>query len=269
MASQVDQNTWRSYALALNSFLIYLQLEVRLKPPRRIRKEAEHLSKGEFVRMLDASENQMARSLAKRDRAILFLLGEGAARAGEVRNLRIKDLDLEKGVAIARRPKGKHDRKIFFGEATSIALAEYLKARGHADDPLDEEFLFLNVWGRRITGSNTILHLVYRLAKRAGIERKVHPHMFRHMRITELSKQGLNPFQLQRFAGHADIGTTMAYVHVDEEEVMEAVRARPAMAAVGGQRNCEREELMISLAKRLALGQISGETYIKAIHSLD
>lgn len=178
MAAKVDQNAWRTCALALNSYFLCLQPEGRFEPPRRIRKRAEMLCLKDFQKVLTVAFSQPDRLQARRDKAILLIPGESADRVGEVRTLLTKDLDREKVHIIARTPKGNEDR-----------------------------------WNEH-----------------------------------------------RPSAGHANIGTTMTYVHVDEEEVVEGVRARPAMAAMRGQRNCEWEELRISLAKRLALGQISGET---------
>ena len=229
VAPDLNPNTWRGYVHGLNSFLRYLGLDLRLDPPRKVRKEADLLRKDEFLRLLEAAEGQRPLLKAKRDRAILLLMGEAAVRAGEVRSLMQKDLDLERGTAIVRRPKGRHDRMVFFGDATRMALTDYLEARGRAKDRGDEERVFLSAWGRGMIGRNTILAIVHRLSREAGLERRVHPQMFRHMRITELSRQGMNPYQLQRFAGHEDIETTMIYVHVFEDDIRGAMREHPVI----------------------------------------
>jgi site-specific recombinase XerD len=268
-APTVDSNTWRSYVFGLNYFLSFLGAEARFEPPKLVRKEAEPLRKEEFLRLLQAADAQDDRVLAKRDRAMLLLLGEGAARAGELIKLQVKDLDLEAGTAIVRRPKGRHDRRIFFGEASRVALSDYLTSRTRAAGE-DGACVFISARGRRLQGRNTVYLVVQKLAREANLERRVHPHMFRHMRISELSKQGLGPFMLQRFAGHRDIGTTMAYVHIDDDDVREAVKARPMVecpeeASLEGQM----EDIMLALARRLAAGEISEATYRTAVDAVE
>ena len=270
VAPTVGTNTWISYVHGLNSFLAYLGAEARFEPPRKVRKEAEPLSKDEFLRLLRAAESQEDPVLAARDKAILLLLGEGAARAGEIRGLRTEDLDLERGTIIARRPKGRHDRKIFLGSESPRALGEYLRVRGPARGQEDEEHLFLNLWGRRIEGRNTVLQVVYRLSRQAGLGRRAHPHMFRHMRITELSRQGMGPFRLQRFAGHEDLGTTLSYVHLDDDELREAVRLRPLTGGADPQVGKWDADLLIrALVRRLAAGEIGEMSFNSAISALE
>ena len=93
--------------------------------------------------------------------------------------------------------------------------------------------------------------------------------MFRRMRITQLSEADLSPYQLMRFAGHEDVGTTMTYVHIEEDEVREAVRARPVFEAPNGQMNQNNvDNLRLCLAKRLAAGEVSEESFNVALASL-
>ncbi len=270
LAAKVDQNSMNTYAFALNAFLEYRGMGFRVEPPKKIHKEADSLSKSEFAKVLDAASRQQDVFRAKRDTAILMIMGEGAARGGELRALRMRDLDLSKGVVLARRPKGKHDRRIFFGDATRKALASYLEVRGTGATAEDELCLFLNQDGTRIHGHDTLRVMLAKLAADARLDRKIHPHMLRHMRITELSEQGMNPFQLQRFAGHADVKTTMGYVHVQDDAIATFVQASPAVRVVDDHEGQgQPEDLKKSLTRRLALGEISEDTYRRALNSLE
>lgn len=113
-----------TYTHPLNHFCAYIGLNVILKQPRRMKKGKENLSRNEFLGLLRAADAQEEHFKAKRDVAMLLMMGEGGARAGEVRDFRMRDIDLISGYVWARRPKGKNDRKIIFGEASKKAIAE-------------------------------------------------------------------------------------------------------------------------------------------------
>ena len=270
VTSKVGQNTRRAYAQGLNAFLEYLGADCRLEPPKRIRSEARSLKLEDFHRLVEAVRVKKNRYVSSRDAAVLLMLGEGAARAGEVREMRLSDLNLEKGFIIVRRPKGKHDRKIFFGKATEEALIDYLKVRGEAREPESRDHLFLSTKRGRLRGLTPIAAIVRSATAMAGLESNVHPHMLRHMRITQLSREGLTPYQLRLFAGHSDLRTTLGYVHIQDDEVIEALSSldHPARAPMDTARS-DIEWIRISLATRLARGEIGEEIYRLALESLE
>lgn len=102
-------------------------MNVFLKTPKRIKRDKENLIKDEFLALLRAADNQDDCRKAKKDVAMLLVMGEGGVRAGEVRDFKLRDLDLASGYLLARMTEGKHDRKIIFGEATRKALKEWLE----------------------------------------------------------------------------------------------------------------------------------------------
>ncbi|HUW08992.1 MAG TPA: tyrosine-type recombinase/integrase, partial [Anaerolineae bacterium] len=76
--------------------------------------------------------------------------------------------------------------------------------------------------------------LATRLAKRAGIEKRVHPHTLRHTYATEEVKAGTPLHQVQKDLGHAHLATTAVYLHVFDKERQERARNRPPMGLLNG-----------------------------------
>jgi type II secretory pathway predicted ATPase ExeA len=103
---------------------------------------------------------------------------------------------------------------------------------------------------------------VARVAAGARLTRRVHPHMLRHMRLTELGTDGTNPFVVMRFAGHKNLQTTMGYVNLDEQEVQRTIQGR-AVVNIESEPKTETDpaELLRRLAVRLAKGEIDTEAY--------
>lgn len=271
LAAKVDQNSMVTYVHPINRFCEFLGLNVSLKTPKRIKRKKENLTKDEFLCLLRAADAQKERQKTKRDVAMLLLMGEGGARSGEVRDFKLKDLDLTSGYILARMPKGKHDRKIIFGEATKKALKEWLEVRAKAASCDSEPYLFLNQEGERILAKQTLGRMIAKLAAEAHIERRVYPHMLRRYRITELAMSGMNLWKLQAFAGHASITSTQEYVVVDEAEMMRQVQAIPAVIIEDAPKSVEpkNSEPLSALANRFANGEISETAFLRATTLLE
>ena len=272
LAEGHDQNSVRTYACAMNAFLKYVDSEVKLVPPKAVNKVVTPATKEEIKKMLAAAQSNKNEFLSARDTAMMLLIHEGAGRAEEVQYIKLRDVDLAHGEVIARSPKGKHDRRIPFGPVTTSALRNWLEIRPEGLTAFDEECLFLSSSGKALTGRGVALMMVKRLAAKAGIERSMHPHLFRHARLTELASQGVSPFVLRDFAGHTDLNTTLRYVHYDQDAMRTAIQAHPSIIVaeepkVEPKKNVD--ELKVGLATRLALGEIDGETYNRALTHLE
>jgi hypothetical protein len=137
---------------------------------------------------------------------------------------------------------------------------------------------------KRILAPQTLARMVSKLAYEARIDRvRMHPHMLRRYRITELSTAGLGLWDLMAFAGHANIRSTQEYVVVDEQEMMCKVQSLPAISVE--ERPHKKPENKVenradnkadsgadpeaALIERLAKGDISEETFNRAMRGLD
>ena len=155
--------------------------------------------------------------LGIRNRAILEMFYATGARVSEIVDLSVARVDL--GLRIARvRGKGSRERIVPFGTQAAQALEMYLEAarpvflaRARGKEP---GMLFLSYRGRGLT-RDRIFHIVRDLARRAGIERPISPHVLRHSFATHLLEGGADLRAVQEFLGHRDISTTEIYTHLD------------------------------------------------------
>jgi len=166
-----------------------------------------------------------AHKLALRDTAILELFYSSGLRASELADLKLSDLHLDLGV-LRIYGKGSKERIVPIGGPAAAALTTYLNqlrpellktvGRGvHTGKGGDR--VFLSRSGGPITRI-VLWQLVVRHARRAGI-RKIHPHTLRHTFATHLLSGGADLRIVQELLGHADVGTTQIYTHVDGDRL--------------------------------------------------
>ena len=152
-----------------------------------------------------------------RDRALLELMYACGLRASEAAALNVRDLHDTLGVTLVRGKGGKQ-RLVPVGRPAQEAVRVYLSdcrprlARGDAPDRL-----LLSRTGRPLERV-AIWQIVQRCALAAGLAH-VHPHMLRHSFATHLLMGGADLRVVQELLGHADVGTTQIYTHVDSRRL--------------------------------------------------
>jgi integrase/recombinase XerD len=175
--------TARNRQLAVRRFSAWLAEEheipedqlARLRPPQLDQKAVHPLSDHQLRALLKACQGPELRD--KRDEAIVRLMTETGARAGEVLGLTVSDMDLIAGTAVIRRGKGGKGRVVPFGPQTGAAVDRYVRARRRhrlASTPV----LWLGQGGKEFTYAALRSTLGYR-ADKAGID-GFHPHLLRH-----------------------------------------------------------------------------------------
>ncbi len=157
-----------------------------------------------------------------RDRAILELLYGSGLRLGELAALDVSNVDLERREIWVREAKGGRERIALFGGPAQVALRTYLQqARPQLQNPdAPSPALFLNRYGRRLSRVS-ITRIVQDYAKRAGITKKVTPHMLRHSFATHLMEGGADIRIVQELLGHRSPQTTQIYTHVSQRHLKE------------------------------------------------
>ena len=128
-------------------------------------------------------------------------------RCSEVRNVKIADADMERGMLHVKQGKGSKDRCLPLGKMLCRGIAQYI----NAEHPRD--FLFEGVDGGAMSQRGT-QWVVYQAVKRARIRKEVHTHTLRHSYATHLLEQGVNILTIKDLLGHACIETTMVYLHI-------------------------------------------------------
>jgi integrase/recombinase XerD len=175
--------TARSRQLAVRRFSAWLAAEdeipadqlARLSPPQLDVKAIHPLTDEQLRTLLAACKGPELRD--KRDEAIIRLMTETGARAGEILALQVADIDLASGTAVIHRGKGGKARRVPFGHRTGAAIDRYIRARrSHrlASTPV----LWLGQGGKQFSYYALRQTLRYR-AQRAGLE-GLHPYLLRH-----------------------------------------------------------------------------------------
>jgi integrase/recombinase XerC len=153
-------------------------------------------------------------TLSRRDKAIMELFYSSGLRLSELVELSLGSLDL-KDRMVRVHGKGSKTRIVPVGRHAVEALTHWLKERATltAESTLGSR-LFLSRHGRPLTARSVQLR-VASWARRQGLQVHVHPHMFRHSFATHLLESSGDLRGVQELLGHADIGTTQIYTHVD------------------------------------------------------
>lgn len=171
----------------------------------------KYLSEEEYAKVRLAAED-----LSTRDRALILFLFSSGCRRGELCNLTIGDVSLEKRTAKVIG-KGNKIRHIHFSIECGIVLKEYLNSRIYDEnDPL-----FMNKF-RQPLGPSGVLKIVNMLGKKAGLKDSLHPHVCRHTFATNMLARGADLSFIADEMGHADLNTTRIYARIPTEEMMNA-----------------------------------------------
>jgi integrase/recombinase XerD len=185
---------------------------VNLLPPRLLSQLPKVLSEDEVEALLAAPDVGQPRGL--RDRAMIEVLYASGLRVSELVSLRTDAVDLENGF-LRVVGKGDRERVVPLGESASEAVGAYLeRGRRRLADP----HLFLNYRGRALTRGGFWL-ILRGHGRRAGIRKRLTPHMLRHSFATHLLERGADLRAVQMMLGHADISTTEIYTHVIRERL--------------------------------------------------
>ena len=151
-------------------------------------------------------------SLSARDKAIMELFYSSGLRLAELTGLGVGDVDLaDRTVRVLG--KGSKTRIVPVGRQAVDALKAWLRERAGLVKP-GMETLFVGRSGRPLSVRAVQLR-VGAWGRRQGIGVHVHPHMFRHSFATHLLESSGNLRGVQELLGHADIGTTQIYTHLD------------------------------------------------------
>ncbi len=168
----------------------------------------------DLIDLTQGKADELGRSDAKRDVALLeFLYGCGL-RVSELVGLNFGDFDFADRWIVVRG-KGRKERQVPYGESAAIALEAYLDKR----EKVREQAIFLNSRGGRLSdrGVRNIVKLYARWILRDPSQ---HPHSFRHAYATHMLADGADLRSIQELLGHAKLSTTQRYTQLDLAELM-------------------------------------------------
>jgi len=251
VATTLKKKSQNYYLIALRSFLKYCARRgVKTYAPERIElaKVAERsldlITIDELKRLMHAADEAANAGDLKglRDKAIMELLFSTGLRVSELCSLS-RDLDL-RADEFSVRGKGEKVRVVFLSESARQAVKRYLDKRADIDDALFVQTagpIGLKKWkeeksakdkkaGKKHFGpsagssrltARTVERIVKHYATKAGISKKVTPHVIRHSFATDLLQNGADIRSVQMLLGHANINTTQIYTHITDKQLRE------------------------------------------------
>ena len=192
-----------------------------IESPKIGRKLPDTLSIEEIdtiISIIDLSKPQ-----GERNRAIIEALYGCGLRVSELISLKISDLFFDEGF-IKVTGKGNKQRFVPIGSLTIKFIDIYRnEIRVHqVIKPNAQDTLFLNRRGNELTRS-MIFHIVKELTEKAGIQKNISPHTFRHSFATHLLENGADLRAIQQMLGHESITTTEIYTHLDKRHLSQII----------------------------------------------
>ena len=221
----ISKKTQNYYMIALRMFLKYLvkrDIEAFSADKIELAKISERsldlITPTELSQLLNAPEGNDIKTL--RDKAILELLFSTGLRVSELCSLG-NDLNLT-AEEFSIRGKGGKVRVVFLSDDARDALKKYMKERKDMN-----EALFVQI-GKEVGNEKpapltkrSIERIVKQYAIKAGISKKVTPHIIRHCFATDLLQNGADIRSVQIMLGHSNISTTQIYTHVTDKQLKE------------------------------------------------
>ena len=159
-----------------------------------------------------------------RNACLLRVMVNAGLRASEALSVRLRDVNWTTGRLTVRQGKGRKDRVLWLAEEDLAMLGRW-RERREALELSDKgpTRLFTTLGGGPIL-DRYLRAMVARVAAKAGIEKRVHPHTLRHTFATDLYRETKNIRLVQKALGHSDLSTTMIYTHVVDDELEDALK---------------------------------------------
>jgi integrase/recombinase XerD len=186
--------------------------DVDLVYPKRPERLPVILSEEEVARLIESA-------ITSYHRVILMTLYGTGLRREELCRLKVEDVDSKRMVIHVRQGKGNKDRDV----TLSPRLLEVLRAYWKWRKP--KTYLFPSLYRKRPEqpiDSKTVWYAVREAARRAGIKKKVSPHLLRHSWATHLLERGTDLKTIQVLLGHVELEATTIYLHLSQRH-MQAV----------------------------------------------
>ncbi|WP_276913889.1 site-specific tyrosine recombinase/integron integrase [Aneurinibacillus aneurinilyticus] len=202
----------------LKSFFAYLIDEeiIQKNPMRKIKrikdekKQIRYLTMDEMLRIREAAGDDL------RSRCMLEFLFETGCRVSEMVQVRLDQVDwLNRSVIV--RGKGAKERTVYFHVNAHYYLKKYLNTR------LDNSpYLFAPRKGKaRVLSTRIVQSEIKKIGEKAGLNKRLHPHMLRHTLATHLLNKGMEISSVAEILGHEKLSTTQIYARITERRKKE------------------------------------------------
>jgi len=177
----------------------------RVEYPRKQNKLPVVYSQEEIQRLFDACENL-------KHKVILSIFYSTGMRISELLNLKWEDIDRSRKIITIVQGKGAKDRQVMLSPDLIPLLEKYWKEYKSVEYVLNGQF--------ELKYSETSVSSVLKqLARKAGIKKRIYPHLLRHCAFTHMVEAGTDINLVQRLAGHKSVKTTGIYLHISHNRI--------------------------------------------------
>ena len=178
------------------------------------KKLPQYLTYPEVLKILNHVKNDLL------NKAIIEVLYGCGLRVSELVNLKLSDIHYSEGL-IECHGKGNKHRYVPINKYALNAINDYIiNFRDKLKKKESDNILFLNRLGH-VLRRESINVMLNKIGKEIGINKNLHPHMFRHSFSTHLLENGANLRMIQEMLGHENISTTEIYTHVNEKKLID------------------------------------------------
>ncbi|MCX7904749.1 MAG: site-specific tyrosine recombinase XerD [Caloramator sp.] len=191
---------------------------LEIETPKIEKKLPSILSLEEIERLLAMPKGEDFKAI--RDKAMLEVLYASGIRVSEIINLNVGDVNLKLGYL---KCNGNKERIIPLGKIALQSLERYIVLRDKLFSDKEEEALFVNNKGERMTRQGFWKILKY-YANLANIQKEITPNIIRHSFAAHLIENGADLKSLQELLGHSDISTTQIYAELYNNKIGEVYK---------------------------------------------
>lgn len=153
-----------------------------------------------------------------RDLVMMLLMVDTGMRVNEICSLEVRDIDFKTRCINlpAVKNKNRKPRTIpLSGEVSRLLMDLIAENRDH----FETNYVFVSNFGEPLN-MDSVRNTLRKYAQKAGIDKTVSPHAFRHFYAKQAALNGMDIFTLQRTLGHADISTTRKYIQLEKEDLI-------------------------------------------------
>ena len=208
-------STLKSYYKFLNKkYNVKNDFMSEIRCPKKDNLLPDMIYKEELEKILSYTPNG---KFCYRNKAIIFLLYSSGVRVSELCNITMNSINIEDRYIIVTG-KGNKTRVCPFSKKCKDAIENYLHFERNTCSKNDNNYLFINKYGDKIT-TRSIESILSKISLELFGNTKLHPHIFRHTYATNLLNNGADLRTVQELLGHSSLITTQIYTHLAKEEI--------------------------------------------------
>ncbi|WP_282062893.1 tyrosine-type recombinase/integrase [Bacillus pumilus] len=215
------------YSTLKSEGIVFENVMKGVKNVKEIEEPIVVLEPDELGRLLKAPSRESY--VGFRDYVLMNVLLDGMMRIGEVTHVKKSDFDFNTNVLVIRGAIAKNRKSRFLPllPSTMRLVRELIEEI----EEFDSDYVFLTNYGERL-GRDHFRKRLVEYAKEARIDKRIHPHLFRHTAATQFLENGGDSRMLQKLLGHLDLRMIQRYTHVSDDSIKKAHAKNTVMNSV-------------------------------------